>query len=277
MKYDLRTHVQTIHFRIVYPLIICMIISLILVSSSLAGPVRNEKDKITLSLELIEANGKHRIVSILSNQSEHTIAAANYQTNSGEFYFKLLNQAGHEILPDPKWAEEFAQKSSYRYNHPRSFRADQIDAGRKFKFEFDLEDAYGSKMASGTQLEVSWEGIWLDPTVETSEYRDQQGTMIPSRVEKYEFSQHWNLSVSLPLTASPTKEIAPSPSAASSIVEIPPPNKIQEATPTQKEMSTKAENTLVGLQSSINPWWWLLLTIPFLFLIWRSVRLRRPS
>ena len=133
-------------------------------------------------------SGRLLIRSSLFNGSQFPICATNLQTGSGAFHFKLLDASGNEVVPDSQWANEYAQKSSRRYQNPLSSRVDQVSPGEETSFEFILEEAYGDGARLGVAMMVSWESYYPDPTLVSSS-------------EKYMFPERWSIVVGLPFDA----------------------------------------------------------------------------
>lgn len=159
-----------------------------------AQAVKTEIDQIGITATMSkDATGKTLIRAELFNGSQFPICATNLQTGSGAFHFKLLDLAKNEILPDPEWANEFAQKSARRYHYPRSARVDLVEPGKKTQFEFYLEDAYKSRSPEGVSMDISWESYYPDPTPISSK-------------EKYMFPERWAISVNLPLKQNAEKK-----------------------------------------------------------------------
>ena len=241
-----------------------------------AHEVSIEKDNITITVILSAAkNGKRQVIARLSNNSEHILASYNRLTSSSEFQIKLLDAGGSVVSQEADWAETYVQIGSKRHQSPRGPGVEEyVEPGAKKEFIFNLEDAYGERAALGRTLEISWESLWLQETAETTEKRNADGKIVPRRIEKYHFPQHWKISASLPFSQ---EEAIPSDGVIR-------PDKRKSSSSSRSGNSpsalTPAPTTIQALPKTsahtpVSPWWWCLLAILVLLLAWLGLRIRK--
>lgn len=230
------------------------------------------KDGIQLNAKLeTDKNGKKRISCILINNSKHILASYNKVVSSSEFQITLLDRDGVTITQESKWAEEYVQKDSKRFQDTRGPGVEEcIEPGAKVEFEFDLVDAYGVRASMGRTLNISWDSLWLQETAETTEKRNTNGKIIPRYVEKYFFPSRWSISVSLPLPekTEETKTQAPSNPETTAPNQL----SILPGVDVGKSHIMAEKKNTASLASAIG-WWWALLAVPFVFVIWLTLRL----
>ncbi len=240
--------------------IVMLVVSCTLVK---ATTVKNRKDDVEITVTTKkDYTGKTLIDCTLYNQSPHTIATINLQTPSSVFYFQLFDRAGNVIQQDPEWAKSFAQKISWRYNRPRSMRLDVINPGENQKFQFFLEDAYGTESPKGHIMAISWESQYLDDIIDTNAYKNDKGEQVERGEKKYMFPPKWDISVRLRVNedaAEGTKEIK-----VASLGENSSSNKITGIRNSSNSMA-KVGSTEKVIPEKMSYLWWLL-SIPLVLL-----------
>lgn len=160
---------------------------IILLQSISAKTVTTEKDDIGLVVTITEEDGKHVVISELTNGSEYPICSSSLIYKQA-FYVELKDAGGTVLSPFEEWAQDNAQKSSRWYKNPRSHMGFQVNPGDSVNFEFILEDAYPSNVIEQSfKMQVSWESVF------GGSKNDLDGN-------PYHFPPIWVASVSVPLS-----------------------------------------------------------------------------
>jgi len=174
------------------------------IPSGNAEVVSTTRDGITIAAGVsFAANGKTHIYCSLTNQSAYPLVSMDTHSSGGRFKFKLLDSTGNYVAQENKWAEDHSQEdeTGSEREYRGGYTGVKVEPSKKYEFEFDLEDAYGERVAQGRTMEIKWKNIYSGPEthIDIPEMKGADGKVIPAHRDLVHFPGLWTVSVSVPL------------------------------------------------------------------------------
>ncbi len=240
-----------------------------------ASAASDTKNGIALYAEVSKnTSGKTTVTCRIVNESTHMVQWGMLKSGGRGFQMKLYDVEGKLMTQETTWAESHAQEGTWNYAHSRGATGSIADPGtRIISFEFDLEDAYGGRVAQGRKLAVSWigaEGWMVRDKNGIQQNADENGNLVLPPQEAFKFPREWKLLATVPLPLPHGTRDATAPPEADPLLVNPPsvqplPAVLHEPPPAIPQANA----------APASRWWWALLTIPLLLLAWLSLRQRK--